>query len=147
MSSTTTNKVLTTPDPSTKVGPIYNYTDEQKTHLENLKEVRKQIHTVLRLFLTCSQYAFSLLLPESDSYHFWEKRWLNKPDTMTRYMRSAKWNFADAQKRIKATIEWRREFKPDIIPPDEVQIESETGKMCVVVAIGVTRADSGSIVS
>lgn len=44
-------------------------------------------------------------------------------------MRAAKWNFADAQKRIKATIEWRREFKPDLIPPEEVRIESETGKM------------------
>lgn len=35
----------------------------------------------------------------------------------------------DAQKRIKGTLEWRRDFKPDIIPPDEVKIESETGKM------------------
>lgn len=50
---------------------------------------------------------------------------------MPRYMRSAKWNFTDAQKRIKATMEWRRDFKPDIIPPDEVRIESETGKMSV----------------
>jgi hypothetical protein len=46
-------------------------------------------------------------------------------------MRASKWNFSDAQKRIKATIEWRREFKPELIPPDEVQIESETGKMYV----------------
>ena len=41
----------------------------------------------------------------------------------------------DAQKRIKATLEWRREFKPDLIPPEEVRIESETGKMCVVVSL------------
>jgi hypothetical protein len=46
-------------------------------------------------------------------------------------MRASKWNPADAQKRIKATLEWRRDFKPDLIPPDEVQIESETGKMYV----------------
>ncbi len=58
---------------------------------------------------------------------------LNKPDTMPRYMRSAKWNYPDAQKRIKATIEWRRDFKPDLIPPDEVRIESETGKMWVYI--------------
>lgn len=44
-------------------------------------------------------------------------------------MRAAKWNSVDAQKRIKGTLEWRRDFKPDIIPPDEVKIESETGKM------------------
>ena len=41
----------------------------------------------------------------------------------------------DAQKRIKATLEWRREFKPDLIPPEEVRIESETGKMCVGVSL------------
>jgi hypothetical protein len=56
---------------------------------------------------------------------------LDKPDTIPRYMRASKWNPADAQKRIKATLEWRRDFKPDLIPPDEVQIESETGKMYV----------------
>jgi hypothetical protein len=36
-------------------------------------------------------------------------------------MRAAKWKFDDAKKRIKATLEWRREFKPDLIPPDEVR--------------------------
>jgi hypothetical protein len=50
---------------------------------------------------------------------------------MPRYMRAAKWNLHDAQKRIKATIEWRRDFKPDLITPDEVKIEGETGKMFV----------------
>jgi len=35
-------------------------------------------------------------------------------------MRAAKWKIHDAQKRIKATIDWRRDFKPDLIPPDEV---------------------------
>jgi hypothetical protein len=50
-------------------------------------------------------------------------------------MRASKWNFSDAQKRIKATIEWRREFKPELIPPDEVKIESETGKMYVGVSV------------
>ncbi|KAF8664622.1 hypothetical protein AX16_000721 [Volvariella volvacea WC 439] len=50
---------------------------------------------------------------------------------MGRYMRAAKWNLADGQKRIKATIEWRREFKPDLIPPDEVKIESVTGKIII----------------
>jgi hypothetical protein len=32
-------------------------------------------------------------------------------------MRAAKWKMDDAKRRIKGTIEWRREFKP------------ETGKM------------------
>ncbi|KAG7442225.1 CRAL/TRIO domain-containing protein [Guyanagaster necrorhizus] len=110
----TTNKVLVTPEAGTKVAPIHEYTDEQKAKIAALGE-----------------YAHSLLLPESDPYHMWELRWLNKPDTMPRYMRSAKWNYPDAQKRIKATVEWRRDFKPDLIPPDEVRIESETGKIII----------------
>jgi hypothetical protein len=69
------------------------------------------------------------MLPQTDDYHPWELRWLNKPDTIPRYMRASKWNPQDAEKRLKATLEWRREFKPDLIPPDEVKIESETGKM------------------
>ena len=69
------------------------------------------------------------MLPPTNDYHLWELRWLNKPDTIPRYMRASKWNLRDAQKRIKATLEWRREYKPDLIPPDEVKIESETGKM------------------
>lgn len=109
-----TNKVLVTPEEGTKVGPIYDYSEEQKAKISALGE-----------------YAHTLLLPENDPYHKWELRWLNKPDTMARYMRSAKWNYPDAQKRIKATIEWRRDFKPDLIPPDEVRIESETGKIII----------------
>lgn len=46
-------------------------------------------------------------------------------------MRAAKWKLEDGKKRIKGTLEWRREFKPDLIPPDEVKIECETGKMYV----------------
>lgn len=74
--------------------------------------------------MTCyrGQYAHTLVLPESDSYHKWELRWLNKPDTIPRYMRAAKWDLQDAKKRIEATIHWRRDFKPDLIPPEEVRL-------------------------
>jgi len=75
------------------------------------------------------EYADTLLLPESDPYHKWELRWLNKWDTIPRYIRAAKWNFEDGKKRIKNTMEWRREYQPELIPPDEVKIESETGKI------------------
>ncbi|KAG5721958.1 CRAL-TRIO domain-containing protein C23B6.04c [Termitomyces sp. T112] len=109
-----TNEVLVSPSPGTVVAPIHRYTDEQLAKIRALHE-----------------YAETLLLPPTDSYYPWELRWINKPDTMTRYSRASKWNFADAQKRIKATIEWRREFKPDLIPPDEVRIESETGKIII----------------
>jgi hypothetical protein len=35
-------------------------------------------------------------------------------------MRAAKWKMHDAEKRIKSSVEWRREYKPELIPPDEV---------------------------
>lgn len=35
-------------------------------------------------------------------------------------MRAVKWKLDDGKKRIKATLEWRRDFKPDLIVPDEV---------------------------
>ena len=59
-------------------------------------------------------------MPESDEYFPWEKRWLDKADTVPRYMRAAKWKLEDGKKGLKATLEWRREFKPDLIPPEEV---------------------------
>jgi len=51
------------------------------------------------------------------------------PDTVGRYMRASKWKLDEARKRIKGTIEWRREFQPEFIPPEEVKIEAATGKM------------------
>ena len=36
-------------------------------------------------------------------------------------MRAAKWKMHDAEKRIKSTLEWRREYQPELIPPDEVR--------------------------
>ena len=127
----TTNKVLVTPEEGTKVGPIHDYSDEQKAKISALGEVSEISLSLFypRPISLFFQYAHTLLLQENDPYYKWELRWVNKPDTMPRYMRSAKWNYPDAQKRIKATIEWRRDFKPDLIPPDEVRIESETGKM------------------
>lgn len=61
------------------------------------------------------------MLPDSEPYFVWEKRWLDKPDTIPRYMRAAKWKLDDAKKRIMTTLEWRREYKPDLIPPDEAR--------------------------
>lgn len=51
-------------------------------------------------------------------------------------MRAAKWKMDDAKKRIKGTVEWRREYKPELISPDEIAIEAEGGKMCVKFDMG-----------
>ncbi|TCD64743.1 hypothetical protein EIP91_003665 [Steccherinum ochraceum] len=132
-----TTQILTTPASGTVIGPVRDYTDEQKKQIEELGEVSLILqspprHPGLWLMLNVlQQYTHTLLLPESDAYHVWEKRWLNKPDTMPRYMRAAKWNFADAKKRIQGTLEWRREFKPELISPEEVKIEDESGKILI----------------
>lgn len=87
------------------------------------------------------QYAHGQLLPESDPYRPWELRWLRNADTMGRYMRASKWNVDEAKKRIKATMEWRRDFKPDLIPPEEVKVESVTGKMSAYTSIILPRTN------
>ena len=139
-----TSLVQTTPSVGTEV-PAREYTEEQQAQIKALGEVRPSTLYLPQspTYTTCisrlhiphicganpsharthchyQQYAHTLLLPESDPYHVWELRWLNKPDTMPRYMRAAKWKFDDAKKRIKGTMEWRREYKPDLIRPDEV---------------------------
>ncbi|KAF8527435.1 CRAL/TRIO domain-containing protein [Hysterangium stoloniferum] len=75
------------------------------------------------------EYARTLQLPLEDPYHVWEERWLNSFDCCGRYMRASKWKFDEAKRRIKGTMEWRREFKPDLIKPEDVRVESETGKI------------------
>jgi hypothetical protein len=47
-------------------------------------------------------------------------------------MRAAKWKLEDGKKRIKSTIEWRREYKPELIEPADVGVEAESGKMYVL---------------
>lgn len=121
-----THEVLTAIAAGTKVKPVYAHNNEQKEKLNALKEVclfavTRNISIDLGfLGITLSQHALNLVLPETDPYHEWELRWLNQPDTIPRYMRAAKWNLEDAKKRIEGTIHWRRDFKPDLIPPEEV---------------------------
>ncbi|KAF8267387.1 CRAL-TRIO domain-containing protein [Lactarius quietus] len=109
--STTTNLLLS-PAQGTVIKPIHEYDDEQREKLQTLRE-----------------YAYSLHLPDTNSYAPWERRWLDKADTLPRYLRASKWKLDEARKRIQSTIEWRREFKPELIPPDEVKIEAATGKI------------------
>ncbi|KAF7312721.1 CRAL/TRIO domain-containing protein [Mycena indigotica] len=109
---TTTRRIITTPPSNVVVGPIYRYTMEQEAQIAAL-----------------SAYTSTIALPHTHSYHLWEQRFLSRLDTHPRYMRAAKWQLEDAKKRIRATMEWRREYQPDLITPDEVRVESETGKL------------------
>jgi hypothetical protein len=63
-------------------------------------------------------------------------------------MRAAKWKLEDGKKRLKSTMEWRREFKPELIEPGDVGVEAESGKMWVVSALCFGRQGlTGSILT
>lgn len=66
--------------------------------------------------------------PCDSTYEPFENRWLSDPMLWHRYLRSVRGDLKHAKKRIIETLEWRREFKPDIIPPEEVAPEAVTGK-------------------
>ncbi|KAG9126781.1 hypothetical protein FRC07_002017 [Ceratobasidium sp. 392] len=106
------NHVWTQPAPGVAPKPR-QYKPEQRAMIDELRK-----------------YAKTIMLPESDPYYEHERHWLlDDPECCGRYMRAAKWKLDDGKKRIKGTLEWRREYKPDLIPPEEVRIESQTGKI------------------
>ncbi|TXT15513.1 hypothetical protein VHUM_00016 [Vanrija humicola] len=112
--------------PASVVIPERNYTSEEED------KVRPVQHTQLtRQIAQLRAYSASLALPPSDAYAPWEARFLADGGVHARYMRAAKWNLEDAKKRIKATLEWRREFRPDLIEPGEIEVEQETGKLVI----------------
>lgn len=107
-----TTEILTLPHQESSVKKKWEYDDHQLNLIAQLRE-----------------YTKTIALPESDEYYPWEQRFLSDPATHARYMRAAKWKLHDAKHRIKGTMEWRREFKPELIHPDDVGIEAETGKI------------------
>ncbi|EIW71347.1 hypothetical protein TREMEDRAFT_27528 [Tremella mesenterica DSM 1558] len=107
-----TSEVIVTPPEESKPKKKWEYTPDQ-----------------LQKVCSFTLYTKTLLLPESDSYYLWEKRFLDDPGCHPRYCRAAKWKMDDAKKRIKGTIEWRREYKPELMQPGDVKVEAETGKI------------------
>ncbi|KAL1413780.1 hypothetical protein Q8F55_001562 [Vanrija albida] len=107
----TTSIITVAPESNT---PERAYTAEQEAKIAELRA-----------------YTASQQLPESDAYAAWEARFLSDPAVHARYMRAAKWALEDAKKRIRGTMEWRREFRPDLIEPGEVEVEQETGKLVI----------------
>ncbi|KAJ9127570.1 hypothetical protein QFC24_000979 [Naganishia onofrii] len=108
----TNSEIFTSPAPGCGPKSERTYTPEQQALIEELQK-----------------YAFTLLLPESDPYSVWEKRFLSDPGCCPRYMRAAKWKLDNAKERIKGTLEWRRDYKPELIQESDVSPEAETGKI------------------
>lgn len=98
-----TSQLLTSPLAGTAVAPIYDYTEDQQVKIKALREVRNiALETARTAFMTLEpQHAATLQLPEDDPYYPWELRFLNKPDTMPRYMRAAKWYIAPTCPKIR----------------------------------------------
>ena len=109
-----TSDLIFYPHPDAKVPLRAPHTAEQLKKLGELESFTRDLH--------------ASTLTQEDSYWRWEERWLDSAGLYARYMRAAKGDLPNAKKRIQATLEWRREFKPDLIVPDEVKIEGETGK-------------------
>lgn len=72
-----------------------------------------------------------LALSDSDPYSAMEKKYLDTENCMVRFLKASDWKMEEAKKRVKATLEWRRGYKPDLIPPDEIREETEGGKIIV----------------
>ncbi|KAJ1981299.1 hypothetical protein H4R35_000772 [Dimargaris xerosporica] len=67
-------------------------------------------------------------LPEQDQAK--HQRFCTRP-CLLRYLRANKWVLAKAQMGLEKTLQWRSEYRPDEITPDEIEHESIKGKMYV----------------
>ncbi|KAK7735642.1 Phosphatidylinositol transfer protein (PITP) [Cytospora paraplurivora] len=61
-----------------------------------------------------------------------ERFWLTR-ECLLRYLRAAKWHQANAEKRLIATLLWRRSFGIyDKLTPEHISPENETGKQIIL---------------
>ncbi|SPO23997.1 related to PDR16 - protein involved in lipid biosynthesis and multidrug resistance / PHO13 -4-nitrophenylphosphatase [Ustilago trichophora] len=111
-----TSEILTKPAPGCTPKPLEPLTAEQES---KLSELEKYIRSV------------AAEQPPAEDYKKWEDKWLSEHNLYQRYLRAAKGDLENAKKRIKSTLEWRRDFRPEIIAPGSVSHEAETGKQVV----------------
>ncbi|TLS24785.1 hypothetical protein PpBr36_08435 [Pyricularia pennisetigena] len=60
-----------------------------------------------------------------------ERMWLTR-ECLLRYLRATKWNEKDAEKRLRETLTWRREFGVADLTWDHISPEQETGKQVIL---------------
>ncbi|KAM7186961.1 CRAL-TRIO domain containing protein [Rhypophila sp. PSN 637] len=60
-----------------------------------------------------------------------EKQWLTR-ECLLRYLRATKWNQKDAEKRLRDTLIWRREYGVSELTPEHISPENETGKQVLL---------------
>lgn len=109
-----TQNIILYPSASCQLPQPPTFTDRQQEIMANVKE-----HLL----------SFHFDLQEKDpSYVPWERRWIEDPCTARRYAQAVNWDEGHAKRRATDTLMWRREYKPDLIVPDSVKREGETGK-------------------
>lgn len=109
-----TQDIITFPSASCSIPKLPQHTPEQTKIMSELKSHLLELHTSLE--------------SKDKSYIPWERKWIEDPCTIRRYAIAVKWDLNQAKKRAADTLHWRREFKPDLLKPDDVKIEGETGK-------------------
>ena len=60
-----------------------------------------------------------------------ERMWLTR-ECLLRYLRATKWNQKDSEKRLLATLAWRREYGVEELTPEHISPENETGKQIIL---------------
>lgn len=108
-----TTEVILTPPPDAKPGPQPELKEGDE---EKLQELQQHVLDYI------AQH------PCPEAYLSYEEQWLANPVLYRRYLRATRGDLKASKRRILDTLEWRRDFKPEVIPPDEVAPEAETGK-------------------
>ncbi|SNX86444.1 related to PDR16 - protein involved in lipid biosynthesis and multidrug resistance / PHO13 -4-nitrophenylphosphatase [Melanopsichium pennsylvanicum] len=111
-----TSQILTKPAPGCTPKPPAPLTAQQESKLAELENYIR---------------SFASENPPAQDYKKWEERWLSEHNLYQRYLRAAKGDLESAKKRIKSTLDWRRNFRPDIIAPGSVSHEAKTGKQVI----------------
>jgi hypothetical protein len=110
---------IPSPTPTSKPRPREDLTAEQATKYDWLL---KQAHEWTEIKSDKAKGG-----PITDD----ERLWLTR-DCLLRYLRATKWNEKDAEKRLLATLTWRRDYGVDDLTPEHLSPENETGKQFIV---------------
>lgn len=136
-----TKNVLLRPAPGCTPTPPPSLTEKQQKDLERLCAYGQELHKQgwKPSSESSGQPQVTTAHPNEgdphaltdEAYKPLEETWLADPGTCARFYRAAKYDLGNARKRLHATLHWRRAYQPEIIPPDEVYPEAETGKSIV----------------